>query len=161
MQSESTGGFTASIKAGYDLVIAVDDLTLGVDLEAGQRVVKDGRRPCGMERRFLNFVHWSRLSELGIFSRVDVRVVLVHGLFQHVSWNWPQLIWVFDFSRQLRNRVRAEEPAIRIDVRRLGIPLFAHDGIRVKDRPYRATAIRFSVAAQIAVRSKTSGKERI
>src|SRR5436309_8161694 len=63
VQSKTPGRFPAGIQARDDLIIAIDDLTLCVDLQTGQCVMKDWGRPCRVERRFLNFVHWTRLSE--------------------------------------------------------------------------------------------------
>ena len=51
MQSKSTGRFATGIQARDDLIIAIDDLAFRIDLEAGQGVMQDRRRPCRIERR--------------------------------------------------------------------------------------------------------------
>ena len=51
MLTEAARGIATGIKAGDDLAVQVDDLRLGVDADAGIRVVNARRMPCGVERR--------------------------------------------------------------------------------------------------------------
>src|SRR5262245_1196080 len=71
VKGESACGFSARVESRNHLAVNIDDLALRVDLQAGKRVVQYRCRPCGIERRFLNFVHRRRLAEVGIFSSIN------------------------------------------------------------------------------------------
>ena len=99
------------------------------------------RRPSGIERRRLDFVLRLWLAEIHVFARFDERIVALHGGLQNLPVHRLGLILVLNRGGQLRKRIRAEEIAVRIDVRRRRFPTFALDGVGIEDRPYRSGGI--------------------
>ena len=98
MQTESTRRLTCTVQTRYDLVLNVHDLALPIDLETGQRVVKYRRRPCRIERWFLNLIHGGRFAELRVLSHIDIGVVFACRFFQCPGRDRLILVRIQNFS---------------------------------------------------------------
>src|SRR5882672_2695336 len=141
VQREAAGGLARTEESRYRLAAHVEYLASRVDVEARQRVVKNRRRPRRVERRLLDLEHQARSPELRILAGVHVRVVSRDRVLERARRHRRELIGIGDLPRELRDGAGAEEPAVRIDVRRFRVPLLAHDRIGVEDGPDRAAAV--------------------
>ena len=155
MQAETAGRFAAAIEARNNVAVQVEDLTLGVDPQAGSGVVDDRCRPGGEERWGGKFIPWRGLAEVMVDAGVDEAVVALDRVDQVLRRHRHALMLHDDLGRQLGDAAGAEEVAVGIDVGRRWGPLLAFDGVSIEDRPYRAATI--VVVAKASERTVQAG----
>src|SRR5512135_1008024 len=115
MLIETAGAFTGAIEAGNNLAVQIQHLTLAIDSQAGTGVMHVGSGPRRVERRRLKFVLWSRLVEVGVFTRVNERIVTLHGGVENLALHRLGLKFVLDRGGELRQRVAAEKITVGIN----------------------------------------------
>src|SRR5262249_21619498 len=124
-----------------DLAVNVNDLGIGVGTQSRERVMEDRCRPGRVEGWRFNLVHRSGLFEVLVDAGGDEGVVAVYGLLKHRARNRLPLIGIADTAGEFANRIRAEEEAVRIDIRRLWVPLLSCHRIGVENCPDRTAAV--------------------
>src|SRR5579863_970196 len=82
MLTKATRRLAAAIQAGDHFSVHIDHLAAGVDPQAGTGVVNDRGRPCGVKRRFGDFIERRGLAEVIILPRLDEGIVSRHGVLQ-------------------------------------------------------------------------------
>src|SRR3989338_7922109 len=137
MLIESSCLFAATVEAGYDLAIHVYHLALRIYSEAGARIVDEWRSPGSIEWGSLYLVLGCGFAEIRVRAGIHKGVVSGHRRLQGSAIHRSCLISVLDGGGEIRERVRAEEPAVGIDVRRRDLPPLPCHCVRVEDCPYR------------------------
>jgi hypothetical protein len=138
---ETSRRFASTIKSRDDVAIHVDDLGFRIDPQSRKAIVEAGGGPCGVKRGGLNFVFGRGFTEIGVLTRIDEGIVASDGALKFMRGHGLFLILAANFACQFFEGVSAEEPAVRIDMRRLAIPLLALGCIGIENCPDRSAPI--------------------
>src|SRR6516165_3208701 len=103
--------------------------------------MQDRCRPRGIERWLLDFVSGRWFAEVGVVIRLDERIVADYCLCERTGGHRLVLVGVGDSARQFCNGIGGEEPAVCVDVWRLGVPVLTSYGSGIEDRPNRPAAV--------------------
>ena len=98
MLVKSAGTLTGAVETRNDLTAHIHHLALGIDVQPRARVMHVGRCPSGVEWRVLNLEFWRRLAEVGIFARLDERIIALHRGLQSLAFHRLGLKLVFDLG---------------------------------------------------------------
>ena len=103
--AEPTCGLATTIQTRNYLTVQVHNLALGIDPQAGARVVNDRRRPCGIEWWIGDLVQRIGLAEVLVDPLIDRGIVPRNGCLEVYGGHGDPLIFSYDLFREIRECV--------------------------------------------------------